>query len=222
MNAPGRAPSPRFSFEDPAFVAAYEDWYDTVGRRADRLEKALLAKMLRRFPEARSVLEVGCGTGHFTRWLAGRGLEAFGVDLSPAMLAEAARLGTRRCAQGDARKLPFATGSFDLVLLITTLEFAGDPVVVLREALRVARRGLLLGVLNRASRLGRRLRRERKPLRLFTTKELTRSVELALAGRPARVSCRTTLWPLWPRDLPLPWGGLIGIVVRLDPHEVRP
>ena len=32
-------------------------------------------------------LEVGCGTGHFTRWFGGQGLQATGLDLSLPMLA---------------------------------------------------------------------------------------------------------------------------------------
>jgi hypothetical protein len=54
-------------FVDPALVAGYETWYQTTGRRADRLEKELLAWLLARFPSAGTLLEVGCGSGHFTR-----------------------------------------------------------------------------------------------------------------------------------------------------------
>lgn len=54
---------------------------------------------------------------------------------------------------GDTQALPFENKQFDLVALITTLEFVTDPVQALREAMRVVRRGLLLGVLNRSSLL---------------------------------------------------------------------
>ena len=37
------------------------------------------------------VLDAGCGTGRVTAYLTGRGLEAFGVDLSPGMLTAARR-----------------------------------------------------------------------------------------------------------------------------------
>jgi ubiquinone/menaquinone biosynthesis C-methylase UbiE len=36
----------------------------------------------------RSVLEIGCGTGHFARWFASRLSFAVGLDRAPAMLAE--------------------------------------------------------------------------------------------------------------------------------------
>lgn len=82
----------------------------------------------------------------------------------------------------------------------------------------MARDGLILGVLNRHSRLAWRLRRSRDPLwqvaRFFTPAELVHLIQRA-AGREVDVVWRTTLWPVWPRDLPLPGGGFIGMAVRL-------
>jgi len=83
--------------------------------------------MLTQFPQARTALEVGCGTGHFSRWLAKRGLRVVGLDLSRPMLREAQHLQSPPCLQGEARTLPFPDRTFDLVALITTLEFGGEP-----------------------------------------------------------------------------------------------
>jgi ubiquinone/menaquinone biosynthesis C-methylase UbiE len=213
-----KAHDARNPFLDPGTVAAYESWYETHGRRAERREKALLAKLLALFPDPRSVLEVGCGTGHFTRWFASRGLQTVGLDISAAMLAEARRRSSAPLVLGDATRLPLRTASCDLAVLITTLEFVEDPVRAVREALRVAKHGVLLGVINGRSRLGRRLKREGGVIwgaaHLYTPAETARIVTLALAGRHASVSYRTTLWPVWPRDLPLPQGGFIGMAVR--------
>lgn len=151
-------------FADSATVASYEAWYQTTGRRADRLERALLGRLLTDFPGASTVLEVGCGTGRFTRWFKEGSLQAVGLDLSRPMLVEASRLGSRPCVCGDGMVLPFSGGAFDLVALVTTLEFMPDPVQALTEALRVARCGLILGVLNRQSVLGRQLKREGGPI----------------------------------------------------------
>ncbi len=206
-------------FADPAIVASYEAWYETVGRRADRLEKALLRKLAVGFPHAHTLLEVGCGTGHFTRWFSELGLRAVGLDLSPAMLAEARRLGSPPCVQGDALALPFPDGAFDLAALITTLEFVVDPFEALREAMRVARSGLILGVLNRHSRLAWQLSRSGRPpwqaARFFTPAELAQMVQRA-AEKQADIVWRTTLWPIWPWELPFPWGGFIGMGVRKE------
>jgi ubiquinone/menaquinone biosynthesis C-methylase UbiE len=203
----------------PKVVADYEAWYETAGRRADHLEKALLKRLLTSFPHPSTILEVGCGTGHFTRWFSEQGLRSVGMDLSLPMLLEAVRLDSPLCVRGDALALPFPSRSFDLVALITTLEFLTDPAQALTETMRVARYGLILGVLNRQSLLGRQLKKEGGPVwgaaRFFTPAGLTQLVRRAAARKRIDIIWRTTLWPIWPRELPLPWGGFIGLAVQI-------
>jgi ubiquinone/menaquinone biosynthesis C-methylase UbiE len=138
------------------------------------------------------------------------------------MLVEAVHLGSPPCVRGDALALPFPSKAFDLVALITTLEFLADPVQALAEALRVAKHGLILGVLNRQSLLGRRLRKEGGPVwgaaHFFSPAELAQLVQRTATGKPTRIMWRTTLWPVWPRELPLPWGGFIGLTVQMAQH----
>jgi len=212
-------------FANPGAASGYEAWYETPGRRADRLEKALLEQMLACFPQAGSLLEVGCGTGHFTRWFKELGLQTTGLDLSLPMLAEAIHLGSLRCVHGDALALPFSNAAFDLATLVTTLEFVAEPVQALGEALRVCRQGLLLGTLNRQSLLGWKLTREGGPIwdsaRFFAPAELSHLVRCAAAGKRIEIVWRTTLWPGYPGALPLPWGGFIGMVVRLPERRRR-
>jgi SAM-dependent methyltransferase len=212
-------------FANPEIVAGYEAWYETTGRRADRLEKALLRRLLADFPHAYTMLEIGCGTGHFTRWFSEQGFRAMGLDLSLTMLTAppsgglgGPRLGSSPCVLGNALALPFTRDTFDLVALITTLEFITDPVQALSEAKRVARSGLILGVLNRHSLLAWQLAHSGDPLwqaaHFFTPAELADLVRRA-AGGEVEILWRTTLWPLWPRDLPGRWGGFIGMAVKL-------
>jgi ubiquinone/menaquinone biosynthesis C-methylase UbiE len=208
-------------FDEPARAKSYEEWYAGRGRRADRLEKQLLSGLLAGFPRSGTVLEVGCGTGHFTRWFAEQGLRPIGLDVSPVMLAEAAKWDGVPYAVGRASALPFADRSFDLVALIATLEFVTDPQGVLREAVRVARRGLVLGVLNRHSVLAiQRKIRAKAPwnqARFFTAGELRSCLREAAGARLGLIRWRTTLWPLpLVGSLPLPWGGFIGMAVHLD------
>jgi ubiquinone/menaquinone biosynthesis C-methylase UbiE len=215
---PGRDP-----FEEPEIASRYESWYQREGRRADRLEKRLLAGLLGELRSPRSLLEVGCGTGHFTRWLRRSGGLVVGLDRSLEMLRQAPPAERRWCVRGDASALPFPNGSFDTVAFITTLEFVSDPGRALEEAFRVARRGVLVGALNRHSLLGRRLRRRGGPIwssaRFFTIHELRQLVAAASGGREPRVVTRTTLWPLWPGALALPWGGFIGLVAVASPRN---
>jgi ubiquinone/menaquinone biosynthesis C-methylase UbiE len=138
-------------FENPELVEGYEAWYKTTGRRTDHQGKALLERLLAGFPTMHTLLEVGCGTGHFTRWFQEWDLQAVGLDISTPMLAEAIRLGRPPCVHSDALSLPISNNALDIVALITKLEFIPEPVLALAEAFRVARCGLILGVLNRRS-----------------------------------------------------------------------
>jgi len=100
-------------------------------------------------------------------------------------------------------------------LFITSLEFVDDPRVALAEAWRVARRGILVGALNRHSLLGHSLLRRSDPpwpaATLYTAGELRRLVSGTAGGHPPLVRVRTTLWPGWQGSLRLPWGGFIAL-----------
>jgi hypothetical protein len=209
-------------FTAPSIAAGYEAWFDTPqGRRADLLEKRLLARLLTSFPAAHTLLEVGSGSGHFSRWFCGSGLAVVGLEPAAAMLAEARRgSGEVIYLRGDGLALPFARCAFDLVALVTGLEFIQDPHQALAEATRVARQGLILGVLNRWSLWAIRYRRSGGPLwsaaRFFAPGELAALVRRAAGERLAEISWRTTLWPLLGLgELPLPFGAFIGMSVRL-------
>jgi SAM-dependent methyltransferase len=213
-------------FDEPEVAARYESWYTGPGRRADFLEKRLLGRMLAGFPDARTAVEIGCGTGHFTRWLAAQKLVVTGLDNAPAMLAEARKLDGLNYLEGDALNLPFGDRAFDLSFLITTLEFVADPRRGLTEAVRVARQGLILGVLNRWSLLTLKYRRSGKLLwksaRFFGPWELARLVQAAAGRRFYDGHWRTTIWPIpWVTDLPLPFGGFIGLAARLTDDELE-
>ncbi len=213
---------------DERVALHYEAWYETPeGRRADELEKGVLRRLLERPPRARSVLEVGCGTGHFTRWLNDQGLTAVGLDFSGAMLAQARALDTVPLVRADARRLPFADGAFDSAAFITTLEFLEQPREALTEALRVARQGALLGVLSRWSVLG--LRRKLTGLfrptvydaaHFYGVGELIRLLRSCATGT-ARIVWRTTLFPRWCpwTHVKLPWGGFIAMALFLSWNE---
>jgi SAM-dependent methyltransferase len=214
-------------FTAPDIAASYEAWFDTPqGRRVDRLEKSLLARLLASFPAAHTLLEVGSGSGHFSRWFSSSGLAVVGLEPAAAMLVEAQdAAGEIAYLRGDGLALPFARRAFDLVVFVTSLEFIPDPQQALVEATRVARQGLILGVLNRWSLWAIRRRRSGDPLwsaaRFFAPGELAALARRAAGERLVETVWRTTLWPLG--ELPLPFGAFIGMSVRLrqNNQEVR-
>ncbi|MCL1871260.1 MAG: methyltransferase domain-containing protein [Promicromonosporaceae bacterium] len=93
------------------------------------------------------VLEVGAGAAQCSRWLAGRGADVVATDVSHGMLAGGAALdaaaGVRvPVVQADARDLPFAHESFDVVFTsFGAIPFVPDGVRVHAEAARVLRPG---------------------------------------------------------------------------------
>jgi ubiquinone/menaquinone biosynthesis C-methylase UbiE len=179
--------------------------------------------LLTDFAESRSLLEVGCGTGHFTEWFADLGLSAVGLDWPPSMLAFARdRRPDTPFVLGDATSLPFIEDAFDIVALVNVIESLGSPEIALREAGRVARHGLLLGVLNSLSpvALWRRVRRAEayRRARFFSPGQLERLVHDSLASRPVNIRRRTGLCPIhWPDQCTaLPFGAFIGLSVRFE------
>lgn len=87
-------------------------------------------------------LDAGCGSGMAAEMAAARGAVVSGVDAAEAMLAIArARVPAGDFRQGDLESLPFADASFDVVTGFNSLQYAGNPVLALREAGRVAKRG---------------------------------------------------------------------------------
>lgn len=94
------------------------------------------------------VLDAGCGTGRMGRFLADRGCQVAGVDLSPGMLAMARRDHPDLAVQvGSLTDLPAATDSFDGALYWYSVIHSPPPAlpVVLAEAARVVKSsGLVL------------------------------------------------------------------------------
>lgn len=86
------------------------------------------------------VLDVGCGAGFLSNELAKHGHAVTGVDAAQGTLATAARhdgTGTVRYEAADARRLPFADGSFDVVCAMDFLEHVEQPGEIIAEISRV-------------------------------------------------------------------------------------
>jgi ArsR family transcriptional regulator len=97
--------------------------------------------------EIGDLLDIGTGTGRMLEMFGVRAERAVGIDLSRDMLAVARanleRAGLRNCSvrQGDMNQLPFAAGSFDVVVIHQVLHYAERPGEAIAEAARVMRPG---------------------------------------------------------------------------------
>jgi len=139
----------------------YEQWYGTAaGKMYDRLEKAGVTKLLPPSRPGNRLLDVGCGTGHWSRFFASKGFEVTGIDISPEMIKVARLHDNYNCHFQvlDACSLPFDYDSFDLVTAMTTLEFVQDIDTCLRKMFRCLRSNgkALIGVLNSLAKINRR------------------------------------------------------------------
>jgi ubiquinone/menaquinone biosynthesis C-methylase UbiE len=152
---------------DEEVARDYDNWLQTpAGRYIDGREKGLLLDLIAPRGGER-VLDVGCGTGDHLLLFRRKGCDVTGIDPSPHMLKLAReKLGNRADFHpGCAEDLPFSDNEFDIVTLITSLEFTRDPDRAISEAIRVCRGRVFLGVLNKYSCLGvlRRIRGARRP-----------------------------------------------------------
>lgn len=123
---------------EPAFVAEHFDQfakdYDRVLHDLDTTIAASFAAICRETGVTwRRALDVGCGTGAASEWLAGPDRRLVGVDLSPRMLAIAGGRGRyEELHCGDA--LTFLASSherFDLIVLADVLPYFGDTAPLL-------------------------------------------------------------------------------------------
>lgn len=175
--------------------ADYDAWYDSErGRWIGETEYRLLLNELAPRPGDRT-LDVGCGTGWFTRRLA-HDLPGpvTGLDLNADSLSFAAeRNATSFYVQADARRLPFADNAFDCVCSITALCFVDNWSLALEEIVRVTRRRFAIGMLNRHSLLWLEKGRDGgmgayRGAHWLTPAELRRALEPLPVTRPALAS----------------------------------
>lgn len=138
----------------------------TTQRLIDRLESRAKDTVFTRlfdqyisklhFPQAGRTLEIGCGTGAMARALIHKenfSGKVVGVDQSAAFIEAAERFamaeGVGESVEfhvGDAHDLDFEDESFDVVIAHTLVSHVTDPQRVLREVVRVMRRGGSLAI----------------------------------------------------------------------------
>ncbi len=181
----------------------YERWLASPwGRLATALESELIVSMLEPRPGER-LLDIGCGVGNHLQLFRLKGLDVAGLDPSAEMLEAAqTRLGTGVPLHlGFAEHLPFEDGEFDLCVFITSLEFVANPAAALAEAARVARRRLLVGLLNPYSAHGL----ECRVLSLWGRSIYHQAQFFSLWKMRRLMRCTLGEWPLrWRSALTLP------------------
>ena len=82
------------------------------------------------------MLDLGCGPGTFSRWLAQRGFQVYGLDYSPEMI----QIAKKRSAKGkinylvaDIYNLPFPDNFFDIIICLGVFQTLDHPKQALVE-----------------------------------------------------------------------------------------
>ena len=94
-------------------------------------------------------IEIGCGAGYVSAWMAYRGGEVVGIDPTPNQLATARRLEEKHrlgvsFVEGFGESLPFPDGSFDFAISEYGAALWADPYRWVPEAARVLSAGASL------------------------------------------------------------------------------
>lgn len=125
----------------------YDNWYDSH----PALYESELNVLKKAIPPGVG-LEIGVGTGRFASPLS----VEYGLDPSFNMLKLAEQRGVA-VIQGIGESLPFKNESFNFALIVLTIWLVGNPLHVLKEAVRVLKKrgALILGILDRESSWGK-------------------------------------------------------------------
>jgi ubiquinone/menaquinone biosynthesis C-methylase UbiE len=131
------------------YTSAHAWMYETVVAPAVYLSRhAIDERFLPHLPQNAHILDVGCGGGKFTKYIADQRPDAtiIGIDLSKPQLARASKLlrgyGDRvRIESGDATQLTFPDATFDGVISYGSIKHWTSQDAGLAECLRVLKPG---------------------------------------------------------------------------------
>ena len=131
------------------FAKEYDEWFE---KNTDLYEAELEATRQLIPPHGAEGVEVGVGSGRFAAPLGIR----TGVEPSEKM-AIRARMQGITVYPGVAEELPFSDGTYDFVLMVTTICFVDDIAQSFREAFRVLNPGgcIIVGFVDKESERGR-------------------------------------------------------------------
>ncbi len=164
----------------------YDQWYDSPeGFMYDRLEKNCFDKLIENHHDGKQLLEIGCGTGHWSRYFSDKGFNVTGIDISKNMIKTADKKNIAHCSfqVSDGQCLSFVDNSFDVAAAVTVLEFSKNPEKVVLEMARVVKHKgkLLFGVLNALSSYNRKRQKNTGSVyanaRFFSPEQLTDLLE---------------------------------------------
>ena len=125
----------------------YNSWHcNPENRSSHNYAVRELIRLVHRI-NAKSVLDVCCGTGRAIKSILDLGIDAHGIDLSRELLQVGINnlnIPRDRLTVGDATALPFADAQFDISCVLGALHHTARPRAIIAEMLRVSRLGIIV------------------------------------------------------------------------------
>jgi len=130
-----------------------ETYWSRFARRYDRAEAYVvgdaileaITERLRKEINLGEVIELGCGTGHFTKVIATNADHVMATDLSGPMVetarGELEEFTNVTVRKASAHKTPFPSGRFDTVLMANLVHVVKNPLACLQEGHRILKTG---------------------------------------------------------------------------------
>ena len=135
--------NPRPTFQEMAKYYPPDYFQLPAGQGSDRCftrrysNEASYLSGVRNTAAPRTLLDVGCANGHFPRFMAARGWQVAGVEVSPS----AQRLTDFPVYAQEFDKIPISQPSYDAVTAWAVLEHVHDPMAYFRKASQVLKKG---------------------------------------------------------------------------------
>ncbi|MEF8835919.1 MAG: class I SAM-dependent methyltransferase [Candidatus Thermoplasmatota archaeon] len=126
----------------------YDDWFEDH----EDIYRSELKAVEKAVPSDGRGIEIGVGSGRFSEPLS----IDFGVDSSNEIL-QIAKKRDIEVVKAIGEKMPFRDGSFDYVLIVTTICFFDDPLKALKESARILKPEgrVIIGFIDKESQVGK-------------------------------------------------------------------
>jgi ubiquinone/menaquinone biosynthesis C-methylase UbiE len=118
----------------------YDSWFETpLGKKIFESERSCIEKLIKKV-ENKFAVDLGIGTGLFTKILREKGYKVIGIDISDEMLKIAKNRGFEVIKHDLNNPLPFNDESFDFVFSMTSIEFLKNPENLVEEVYRILKK----------------------------------------------------------------------------------
>lgn len=143
----------KYFYQDKSVAESYHDERFTHrrGMQRDRALRRAMGRALEWVSGVRTLLDIPCGTGRFTKFFHARDMNYFGVDISQEMLDVLARDHQARSLRSklircDGEFMPFKDNTFDCVVSIRLFQLIPREAKaeILKEMWRVSNQWLIV------------------------------------------------------------------------------